>query len=321
MNLIYASTILIGAVSAERPGSPEKASGLRRPERRRRERRTQGLFGGDGASWGLGNGDSQMGSFLDGAFDMIFGDDAGGDDAGDSQAQPQTSFPGGDAVQTTTSFLGADVDAGELCTDACTDPEACASFVSAAAMFDPTSAFEDACDAGCVPQAKLSHCDAVCGGAGETEIDLGADAAVSSAIARAGFVDVQAAKDSMCGDCEFYRCCVDPDATIQGSTKYGACKAHLDDNLQHQAIGDSLLEEIFGSLAETLDTVVGTVADVMDDIDVPSSQWEASTAVVDAVAEALDAVDASGALDAAQNEDGDWGLKRRVKLIMHVFGH
>eukprot|EP00578_Thalassiosira_sp_NH16_P013286 CAMPEP_0181124836 /NCGR_PEP_ID=MMETSP1071-20121207/26708_1 /TAXON_ID=35127 /ORGANISM="Thalassiosira sp., Strain NH16" /LENGTH=604 /DNA_ID=CAMNT_0023210197 /DNA_START=131 /DNA_END=1945 /DNA_ORIENTATION=- len=328
MNLIYASTILIGAVAAERPvgSSPENnaSSGLRmrRPERQRRERKTQGLFdgfGGDGDWWGFGDdsaaGDSQTSGFLDGAFDMIFGGDGDGSDGdGDSQTQTLASFLGGDDEQA-TSFLGVEVDTGDLCTDACTDPKVCASFVSLAAMYDPTSVFEDACNAGCVPEAKLSHCDVVCGGAGETEIDFETDAAVGAAIARAGFVDVQAARDSLCGDCKFYRCCVDPqDATVQDSstTKYGACKAHLDDNLQHQAIGDSLLEEVFGSLAETLDAIVDNVAevldnvaDVMEDIDVPSLQWENSTAVADTVAEVLDAVDVSGALDAISDFQWD----------------
>jgi hypothetical protein len=80
------------------------------------------------------------------------------------------------------------------CGETCTDDNVCNSFM---ATFDPTSIFEEACNAGCFPEIQLSSCEQYCNDDGTSEGQTIVDVAVGNAdfstlvaaVTAAGLVD------------------------------------------------------------------------------------------------------------------------------------
>ena len=97
------------------------------------------------------------------------------------------------------------------CGETCTDDSVCTSLMM---TFDPTSVYEEACNAGCFPELQLSTCEQYCNGDGASEGQTIVDIAMGNAdfstlvaaITAAGLSDVISGEGpfTVFGECTFY---------------------------------------------------------------------------------------------------------------------
>ena len=153
-----------------------------------------------------------------------------------------------DTISGVGSVLGGDdlpnfMDAFE-CGDTCEEENkgVCTSFMM---TMDPTLIFEDACNKRCIPKIRMETCEQYC-----KPDDTDSNAAATAAVARLGFFE--SAVELMCNDCKFYECC------LEGPDRYATCsEQYLVGDIEDQATGDSILDQIAQGLSDVMDGALG----------------------------------------------------------------
>lgn len=112
-------------------------------------------------------------------------------------------------------LFGSSFGASDNCGTTCTTPGLCSSFMGFGVDLAAS------CDAGCIPDFAFDSCDVLCSNDGTVDMNANTDAVVT-AEQRIGVFGLTSASDLMCGNCNFYKCCV-------GVLSYDKCKSNLPD--------------------------------------------------------------------------------------------
>ena len=267
MKLIIASIVLIGTYAKKTDTSTapkNNIAGLRGKQRDTIERKQEGvrrnvqeieLFGDEEIPVlyapsstepddvdtttisGSGGGDA-VDNFPDFSAlgDQLAGLFGGGGDDTDVDTTSGGSVLGGDDLP---NFMDV-FECGDTCEEE--NKGVCTSFMM---TMDPTSVFENACNKRCIPKVRLETCEQYC-----KPDDADSNAAATAAVERLGFFD--SAVELMCNDCKFYECC------LEGPDRYATCsEQYLVDDIEDQATGDSILDQIAQGLSDVMDGMMG----------------------------------------------------------------